>query len=519
MNKILSSSLVLAAMMSLVGCGGSSDPVDSAVTNTASTVSAATGTAYYIDSAVGGVNYKCGTQEGITGADGSFTFEVGQSCTFYLGDIKLRGVDAALLVDGGDIQETDINIARILQSLDTDGNPANGISIDAAIVAAMAAEGITKLPDTVAEMEEVLAVIETAGGKVVSEDAAVEHMLTTVLIGKTLYQHWKECEKDTVSTLTFGEDGQIVMSDEAQSLAYRIEGNIIYTTGKEGEEPHSVAEVTTEYIKINETNGEITMFYFTKEAAQAAPADDQGCNNVSAADILMGKTFYEADAQNQTYTSTEYLSDKAIFKEFQYDGTFIEDFTATATYDGENYTVRSGDAYSTCSVERRESSLFMTCHNDTDNWTGTLWDTADLAMANVPTAVSPIDQTVAITASMLTANAFYDEDSDDNGYAYGKTTFTTTTAERHEIWYNTDGTVREDSTFSFPVAIVDGKLRVDVTQFGEGYMWFTLLSVSDTTSWQLVKEQDTDMDGNMDVNSTQYTEWYLSRPDYFPASL
>ena len=98
MNKILFFGLVVGAMISLVGCGGgSSDTTDSVGTNP---TPVATGTAYYVDSAVSGVNYKCGSQEGITGADGEFTFEVGASCTFYLGDIELRGVEAELLVDG-----------------------------------------------------------------------------------------------------------------------------------------------------------------------------------------------------------------------------------------------------------------------------------------------------------------------------------------------------------------------------------------------------------------------------------
>ena len=139
MNKILSSGLVVGAMLSLVGCGGggSDDPQE-----------ATTGTAYYVDSAVSGVNYKCGSQEGITGADGSFTFEVGSSCTFYLGDMELRGVDAGLLVNGESVYETDVEIARILQSLDSDGNPDNGITIEAATVQALADEGITSLPTT-----------------------------------------------------------------------------------------------------------------------------------------------------------------------------------------------------------------------------------------------------------------------------------------------------------------------------------------------------------------------------------
>jgi len=59
MKKILTMSAITASMLLLVGCGSSS--------------SVETGTANYLDSAVSGVNYKCGSQEGITGENGEFT--------------------------------------------------------------------------------------------------------------------------------------------------------------------------------------------------------------------------------------------------------------------------------------------------------------------------------------------------------------------------------------------------------------------------------------------------------------
>ncbi len=138
----------------------------------------ATGIAYYIDSAVSGVNYKCGSREGITGDNGSFTFEVGSSCTFYLGDMKLRDVNAGLLVNGENVYETDVKIARILQSLDSDGDPKNGITIEAATVQALADEDITLLPTSEADMDKMLAVIaaNNTEGKTFSEEEAQDHL-------------------------------------------------------------------------------------------------------------------------------------------------------------------------------------------------------------------------------------------------------------------------------------------------------------------------------------------------------
>ncbi len=202
----MTTSVVMGAMFLFSGCGSSDTPDTSSVP---------TGTAYYIDSAVSGVNYTCGSTEGITGSEGEFTFEIGGSCTFYLGDIELRAVDAGLLVDGESVYETDVEIARTLQSLDSDGDPNNGITIDTELVAAIAAAGITELPDTVAEMDELLAVIEAAGGTVLSEDDAMEHLLTTLLGGKTFYDVGQQ-----VSDATDTWSGEVTFNANLTEVSY-----------------------------------------------------------------------------------------------------------------------------------------------------------------------------------------------------------------------------------------------------------------------------------------------------------
>ncbi len=180
-KKIVATSVAIGAMFVMfvmVGCGGGSSADTSSGGTTPAAPSVSTGTAYYVDSAVSGVDYKCGSQEGVTGTDGEFTFEVGGSCTFYLGDIKLRDVDATLLEDGAIVRETDVNIGRILQSLDSDSNPDNGITINKDIVRALSDAGITKFPEIDDEMNEMLEVIENNGGTVVSEADAEAHMFT-----------------------------------------------------------------------------------------------------------------------------------------------------------------------------------------------------------------------------------------------------------------------------------------------------------------------------------------------------
>jgi hypothetical protein len=96
-----------------------------------------------IDAPVEGVGYQSGSLVGITGSSGEFQYEVGSTIRFFIGDIALgRAVTGKsvitpldLVVDGATDTPAVINIARLLQSLDSD--PDDGIiTIPAAVRAA-----------------------------------------------------------------------------------------------------------------------------------------------------------------------------------------------------------------------------------------------------------------------------------------------------------------------------------------------------------------------------------------------
>lgn len=114
------------AIASLVGCGGGSS-------------STSTKTGYFIDSAVEGLEYISGSTSGITGADGSFKYEEGKPVTFKIGNMVLGSLTVTNsrvfpvdLVSGA----TDENhpkvslMAQILQTLDSDADASNGITIN-----------------------------------------------------------------------------------------------------------------------------------------------------------------------------------------------------------------------------------------------------------------------------------------------------------------------------------------------------------------------------------------------------
>ena len=115
-----------SCMLLLTSCGGGDG-------GTAETP-ALTGT--FVDSPVINIGYRTATQSGDTNSRGEFKYLAGETITFFIGDLEFPPVLAAELVTPLDIAETDdvahpmvINIIRLLQSLDKDGNPSNGITI------------------------------------------------------------------------------------------------------------------------------------------------------------------------------------------------------------------------------------------------------------------------------------------------------------------------------------------------------------------------------------------------------
>ena len=110
-------------------------------------------TGVLLDDPVGGVNYQTATQSGVTNAQGHYSYLPGEIVTFSIGDIVFPTTEAGPVVTPLDLVGTTdltntsvINIARLLQSLDVDGDPSNGIEISP--VAHTAATGLSVLFDS-----------------------------------------------------------------------------------------------------------------------------------------------------------------------------------------------------------------------------------------------------------------------------------------------------------------------------------------------------------------------------------
>jgi hypothetical protein len=145
----------LVASLALVGCGSSSSSSDASLQG------------YFIDSAVSGTSYTTSSGiSGITDAQGGFKYREGDSVKFSLGKVVLGESTPATdglitpksLIAGDDAptadQERSITLLlQTLQSLDSDNDPSNGITIDSDVLTALDSLSVTTDFDTLDEAD------------------------------------------------------------------------------------------------------------------------------------------------------------------------------------------------------------------------------------------------------------------------------------------------------------------------------------------------------------------------------
>lgn len=117
-----------ALVISLAGCGSGGGTVSTP---------ADVQTGRFIDSPVCGLQYDTPRWSGLTGPNGTFNYQPGETVNFSIGNVILGSTQAKrfvtpidLALGGADLRDPRVmNICRFLQSLDQDNNPANGITI------------------------------------------------------------------------------------------------------------------------------------------------------------------------------------------------------------------------------------------------------------------------------------------------------------------------------------------------------------------------------------------------------
>jgi len=174
MNAFHGIGLGLLGALLLAGCGSSdSDKKETPLKGS------------FIDSAVSGLLYT--TSGGLTGetnSQGTFEYHDGESVTFSLGELTLGTTKAAEVLTPVELTNSSsqndakaVNLARLLQSLDSDDNPENGITI------VLTEDQKSALKDVSLDLESGtgLSLIALACGKsLISADKAKEHFNSTL---------------------------------------------------------------------------------------------------------------------------------------------------------------------------------------------------------------------------------------------------------------------------------------------------------------------------------------------------
>jgi len=188
----------------LLGCGGGggggSSTSSSGGTSTSNPPASLDGgdsinptvkTAYLIDSRVGGVRYSSLSKNGTTSSDGAFQYVPGEKVTFSIGSVTLgeiSSVSGDALVTPQDIagvprSDTDSkvveNIARLLQTLDSDGDPSNGITITESSANKLTSP-IDLTKTTLNETELDSFIKNQIGKNLVSAKSAINHLRATL---------------------------------------------------------------------------------------------------------------------------------------------------------------------------------------------------------------------------------------------------------------------------------------------------------------------------------------------------
>jgi len=319
-NIIIKLSAVVVTLL-LSGCG--SDNPDTSKT----------GVSYYLDNAVGGVSYSCGTQEGKTDKDGKFNFDVGKDCTFSLAGITLRTTTSDKLVDKGNIIEDNLKVAKFLQSIDSDNNLSNGISITDEVIEALTNaldkhDSKGKLPEDtilVVVVADIGNDVEKITGDVRTDAEVLQHLEETKasIINKTLLNsEWSVTETGITETCGEGlgsrsypitvisySNSSITLSTPAGNQSGTYSGSNISYKGSYPEDGGTTTSSTELTVSSNDTelngssswtwsdgngfscNGTTTISAtrkgYTPATTQSAPIGD-----MSLSDLIVGKTLY-----------------------------------------------------------------------------------------------------------------------------------------------------------------------------------------------------------------------------------
>jgi len=240
--------LLIAIGFCISACGGSDSDVKPTIPTTVDVIpptsSVVTFTGVFLDSFVEGLSFKTDSGSGVTSKNGEFIYQLDEKITFSLGGITFPEVDAKALITPLDLfsttnvnQQAVVNTLRLLQSLDTDGDAENGITIANSVSTLAASLNIDLM--AVDFEDEVNDLIANSGGlhtQLISSDDAIYHFQnsldTYASEGRCAKTHPNVGYNGTFSTLAHNVTGKATIIDDCTiqitEFSYDGKGPLVY---------------------------------------------------------------------------------------------------------------------------------------------------------------------------------------------------------------------------------------------------------------------------------------------------
>lgn len=126
--------LSLITLSILTACGGESSNNNTDISTPDPEPTKSIGV--FIDSPIINIGYRTETLEGVTNESGEYEYLPDETVTFFIGDLELPTVTGKEVITPLELAESSfvndakvVNIIRLLQTLDQDGDPNNGLTI------------------------------------------------------------------------------------------------------------------------------------------------------------------------------------------------------------------------------------------------------------------------------------------------------------------------------------------------------------------------------------------------------
>jgi hypothetical protein len=210
---------------------------------------------HFIDANVNGLTYVTPTQSGVTGDAGQFWFLPGERVALSVGSLSLgdvlgdRRVSPVDLFEQADLEDDRVlNVARLLQSLDADGNPAQGaININESVIACLetALSGLPGIPspeeffaDDAAVGALIYATVDACAAEVdltvVTKEEALENLNSGMKAGNLMKRNVSKTpgmksDKAKIEIMPVYVPAQRSDGSRADVLYHDADGNVIET--------------------------------------------------------------------------------------------------------------------------------------------------------------------------------------------------------------------------------------------------------------------------------------------------